>query len=153
MQHKAWHSPVVEVLRQLYVYLSGLRENHIFCWVPLMHYPSVHASCDDRSKIVTSALLHPLYILCSLFWYRLYCKSFSFFSKESIVILTKIDLPKSLSYGKEPHLPAHVCKISILICCIFFGVLVHCTHNCSNCVYKSMPSECKAVAIRQDDIL
>lgn len=30
--------------------------------------------------------------------------------KENILILTKFDLPKSLSYGKELHPFTHVCK-------------------------------------------
>lgn len=68
--------------------------------------------------------------------------------RKNILILTKIYLPKSLSYGKELHPPTHVCKISILICWFFVGVLEYCTPDCDKLfVYWSMPIESKAVAM------
>lgn len=60
--------------------------------------------------------------------YAAVCKACSYFGETTAafpllkgnILILKLYLQKSLSYGKDPNSSTHVCKISILICQVFF---------------------------------
>jgi len=87
--------------------VSVRAEGMFFCFCV-----STHASYDDWNEIkrlLRFCIYSKMHTLFSLATPPPLLYSFSSW-KENIFILTKIYLPKSLSYGKELHPPTHVCK-------------------------------------------